>query len=207
MEEKYSLAARLLIVSGKLSGLSEGFTFYQTPTGEKVNSRTLVAYLIAATIEDLKNRGVIDYKEGEIKAIIGGKLPILILNRKKNEGIGFEKIILEKLEKEKNLIDLVKDVIGGIYQIPEQRLLWLIRKEFPTEEYMRQEKVTMMFIFSRMETRWIPEKVTPLADKWLPELKPIWEKVLNLPWLKTAVRNVNFGLSATQAQEKDDDKD
>jgi hypothetical protein len=204
MEGKYSLAARLLIVSGKLSGLTEGFTFYETPTGEKINSRTLAAYLIAATIEDLKKRGIIDYKEGEIKAVIGGNIPVLILNRKKGEGVGFEKIVLEKLEKEKNLIDLIKDIIGGAYQIPEQRILWLIRKEFPTDEYMRQEKVTMMFIFSRMETKWIPEKVTPLAEKWLPELRPVWEKLLSLPWLKTAVRNVNFGLSATKAQEKDD---
>jgi hypothetical protein len=205
MEEKYSLAARLLIVSGRLSGLSEGFTFYQTPTGEKVNSRILTAYLIAATIEDLKNKGVIDYKEGEIKALIGGKIPVLILNRKKQEGVGFEKIVLEKLEKEKNLIDLIRDILGGMYQIPEHRILWLIGSEFPEAEYKRQEKVTVMFILSRMETRWIPEKVTPLADKWLPELKPIWENVLKLPWLKTAVRNVNFGLSARKAQDKDDD--
>jgi hypothetical protein len=205
MENKHSLAAKLLIVSGKLTGLNEGFTFYETPTGEKINSRILAAYLIAATIEDLKDKRAVEYKEGEIKAIIGGNIPVLILNRKKNEGIGFEKIVLEKLEKEKNLIDLVRDIMGGAYQIPEQRLLWLIRKEFPTEEYMRQEKVTMMFVFSRMETKWIPEKVMPLAEKWLPELKPVWEKTLNLPWLKTAVRNVNFGLSATKAQEKDDD--
>jgi len=204
MEDKYSLAARLLIVSGKFSGLNEGFSFYQTPTGEKVNSRILANYLIAATIEDLKNKGLIDYKEGEIKAI-GGKLPVLILNRKKNEGVGFEKTVLEKLEKEKNLIDLIKDIIGGMYQIPEERLLWMIRREFPTEEYMRQETVKTMFVFSRTETRWIPEKVTPLADKWLPQLKPVWEKVLNLPWLKTAVRDCNFGLSASRAIPKDDD--
>jgi len=204
MDEKYSLAAKLLIVCGKLSGLNEGFSFYQTPTGEKVNSRTLAIYLIAATIEDLKNRGIIDYKEGEIKAI-GGKLPVLILSRKKNEGIGFEKTVLEKLEKEKNLIDLVKDIIGGMYQIPEERLLWMIRREFPTDEYIRQETVTTMFIFSRKETRWIPEKVAPLAEKWLPELEPVWKKVLELPWLKTAIRDCNFGLSSTQAERKDDD--
>jgi hypothetical protein len=204
MDEKYSLAAKLLIVCGKLSGLNEGFSFYQTPTGEKVNSRTLAIYLIAATIEDLKNRGIIDYKEGEIKAI-GGKLPVLILSRKKNEGIGFEKTVLEKLEKEKNLIDLVKDIIGGMYQIPEEHLLWMIRREFPIDEYMRQETVTTMFIFSRKETRWIPEKVAPLAEKWLPELEPVWKKVLELPWLKTAIRDCNFGLSSTQAERKDDD--
>jgi len=203
MEGKYSLAARLLIVSGKLPGLNEGFQLYESPTGEKINSRILVSYLIAATIEDLKSRGVIEYKEEEKKALFG-KIPVLILKRKKNEGVGFEKIILGKLDKEKNLIDLIKEIIGGAYQIPEYRLLWLIRNEFPEEKYMRQEKVTTMFIFSRMETRWIPEKVAPLVDEWLPKLKPIWERMLKLPWLKTAVRNCNFGLSSTKAEDKDD---
>jgi hypothetical protein len=204
MNRDYSLAAKLLIVSGKLSGLDEGFLFYASPTGEKINSRVLVSYLLAATIEDLKNRDIIEYKESEIKAI-GGNLPVLILNRKRNDGVGFEKIVLEKLEKEKNLIDLVKDLMGGMYQIPEYKLLSLIRREFPQDEFMREETVTTLFIFNRKETRWIPEKVTPLAEKWLPELKPVWENVLKLPWLKTAVRNCNFGLSSTTAQEKDDD--
>ena len=112
---------------------------------------------------------------------------------------------MEKLEKEKNLIDLIKDIIGGMYQIPEERLLWMIRREFPTDEYMRQETIKTMFVFSRTETRWIPEKVTPLAEKWLPELKPVWEKVLKLPWLKTAVRDCNFGLSFSRAIPKDHD--
>jgi len=206
MDDKYSLAAKLLIVCGKLPGLNEGFSFYQTPTGEKVNSKTLATYLIAATIEDLKKRGIIDYKEGEIKAI-GGKIPILILSRKKNQGVGFEKAVLEKLDKEKNLIDLVRDLVGGIYEIPEQRLLWLIRNEFPEEEYMRQETVTTMFIFSRKETRWIPEKVAPLVEKWLPELEPVWREVLELPWLKTAIRDCNFGFSSTRQvfDKKDED--
>ena len=204
MEGKHSLAAKLLVVSGKLSGLNEGFSLYSAPTGEKVNSKTLAAYLLAATIEDLKNRGIIEYKEDEIK-VLGGKLPVLILKRKKNEGVGFEKTILEKLDEEKNLIDLVKDLIGGMYQIPEYQLLWLIRSEFPQDEYMCQETVKTLFIFSRKETRWIPEKVNPLVEKWLPELKPVWEKVLNLPWLKTAVRDCSLGLAKTRAQSKDDD--
>ena len=204
MEDKYSLAAKLFLVSGKLSGLNEGLQLYNSPTGEKINSRILAAYLVAATIEDLKKRGIIEYKEGEIGAI-GGKLPVLILNRRINEGVGFEKKFLEKLDKEKNLIDLVKVIIGGQYQIPEYQLLWPIRSEFPNEEFMRQETVTMLFVFKRSETRFIPEKINPLVEKWLPELKPVWESVLALPWLKTAVRNCNMGLSFTKAQEKDDD--
>lgn len=205
MDNKYSLAARLLIVSGKLSGLNEGLALYQSPTGEKVNSKTLAIYLVAATIEDLKNRGIIEYKEGEISAI-GGKLPVLILNRKKNEGVGFEKTVLEKLDKEMNLIDLVRKLVGGMYQIPEYRVLWLIRSEFPDEEYMREETVKMMFVFSRKETRFIPEKVDPLVKKWLPELEPVWKKVLELPWLKTAIRDCNLGLSATR-DTSDQDRD
>jgi hypothetical protein len=204
MDQKHSLAAKLFVVSGKLSGLNEGFSLYAAPTGEKINSKTLAIYLLAATIEDLKNRGVIEYKEDE-KKVLGGTLPILVLKRKKNEGVGFEKTFLEKLDEEKNLIDLTRDIIGGTYQMPEYQLFWLIRKEFPQDEYMREETVKMMFVFSRKETRWIPEKVNPLVEKWLPELTPVWEKVLKLPWLKTAVRNCNFGLSATRAQEKDDD--
>jgi hypothetical protein len=204
MEEKYSLAAKLFIISGKLSGLNEGLQLYNSPTGEKINSRILASYLIAATIEDLKKREIIDFKEGEIKAI-GGKFPVLILDRKKNEGIGFEKVLLEKLDKEKNLVDLIKDIIGGQYQIPEYQLLWFIRKEFPNQEFTQQETVKILFIFSRKETRFIPGKINPLVEKWLPELKPDWEKMLTLPWLKTVVRNVNMGLSLTKAQEKHDD--
>jgi hypothetical protein len=204
MDQKYSLAARLLVVSGKLPGLNEGFSLYAAPTGEKINSKTLAIYLLCATIEDLKNRGVIEYREDE-KKVLGGTLPILVLKRKKNEGVGFEKTILEKLDQEKNLIDLTSDIIGGTYQMPEYQLLYLIRKEFPQDEYMRQETVKMLFVFSRKETRWIPEKIAPLVEKWLPELTPIWEKVLKLPWLKTAVRDCNFGLAANRAQPKDDD--
>ena len=204
MADNYSLAAKLLIVSGKLPGLTEGLLFYVTPTGEKVNSRLLVAQLLAATIEDLKNRGLLEYHQEE-KQVLGGKLPLLVLHRLKSEGIGFEKILLDKLDKDKNLIDLTGDIIGGRYELPEYQILWLIRQEFPVTEFMRQEEVKMMFIFSRKETRWIPEKVQPLVDSWLPELKPIWEKTLQLSWLKTAIRDCNFGSSSTTAADKDDD--
>ena len=206
MDKSYSLAAKLFLVSGQLPGLTGGMTFYETPTGEKVNSRVLVAYLLAATIEDLKNRGALEYEEKEMKALLG-QLPILVLRRKKTDGIGFEKTLLAALDKEMNLIDLVKKLIGGLYQLPEYQILWLIRQEFPQAEFMREETVKMMFVFSRKETRWIPEKVQPLATKWLPELKPVWEKTLKLSWLKTCVRNCNFGFSFTKVQPKDDDKD
>jgi hypothetical protein len=94
---------------------------------------------------------------------------------------------------------LVKKIIGGIYEMPEYQILWLIRNEFPASEYMRKEKLKMMLFFSRMETRWIPEKVQPFVGKWLPEMKPVWERVLTLPWLKIAVRNCNFGYSTTKS--------
>jgi hypothetical protein len=207
MAEDYSLAAKLLMVSGKLPGLTEGMIFYQTPTGEKVNSRTLASYLLAATIEDLKTRGFLEYKEDVIKAI-GGTIPTLVLKKKKSGGVGFEKTVLDKLDKDKNITELVRDILGGTYEMPEYRLLWEEKSEFPEAEFMRKEKVTTMFIFSRFETRWIPEKVAPLADKWLDELKPVWDKVLALPWLKTAVRNCNMGYSVSLHQESpSDDKD
>jgi hypothetical protein len=204
MADNHSLAAKLLIVSGKLSGLDGSLCFYETPTGEKVNSRLLVAYLMAATIEDMKGRGLLDYELGEMKAI-GGKIPLLVLTKKTDSGVGFEKIILDKLVKPTNLIDLVKSIIGGMYELPEYRILYFIRSEFDMKEFMRQETVKMMIFFSRQETRWIPEKVQPLVDQWLPELKPVWEKTMALPWLKTAVRNCNFGFSTSKAQERDDD--
>lgn len=203
MVEDYSLAARLFIVSGKLPNLTEGMCFYPTPSGEKVNSRTLAAYLIAATIEDLKKRGALEYRESEITAI-GGQIPVLVLNRKSLDVIGFEKILLEKLNKTMNLIDLVRAIIGGRYQMPEYQLLWLIRSEFPPDEYLRKEEVGF-FIFKRKETRWIPEKAQPLIESWLPELKPTWDEVLRLPWLKTAVRNLNFAVSAERVIPRDKD--
>jgi hypothetical protein len=203
MLEERSLAAKLFMVSGKLPGLTEGFCFYDTPSGEKVNSRILGAYLTAATIENLSKLGALEYREAGLK-VIGGEIPVLVLNRKNTAGTGFEKTFLEKLDKEKNLIELVKDIIGGRYQIPEQQLLWLIRREFPHDEFLRQEEVGF-FLFKRKETRWIPEKVNPMVDAWLPQVKPIWEETLRLPWLKTAVRDFNFGLSSQKASLKHDD--
>ena len=203
MLEERSLAAKLFMVAGKLPGLTEGFCFYDTPTGEKVNSRILAAYLTAATIENLSKLGALEYREAGLK-VLGGEIPILILNRKNTSGTGFEKIILEKLDTEKNLIELVKDIIGGRYQLPENQLLWLIRSEFPHNEYTRQEEVRILFM-KRKESRWIPEKVNPLLDAWLPQMKPIWEETLRLPWLKTAVRDFNFGLSSQKASPKHDD--
>jgi len=70
---------------------------------------------------------------------------------------------------------------------------------------MRQETVKVMFVLSRQETKWIPEKVKPLVDEWLPKMKPIWEKTLALPWVKTAIRDCNFGFSASKTQVKFDD--
>lgn len=205
MIENYSLAAKLFIVSGKLPGLNEGLSFYPTPSGEKVNSRILAAYLTAASIENLKKRGALEYRESEIQAL-GGKIPVLILNRKNLDGIGFDKILLEKLEKEKNLIELVRAIIGGRYQMPEYQLLWMVRSEFPESEYLRKEEVRV-FLMKRKETRWIPEKIRPLMDTWLPQVKPVWEETLLLPWLKTAVRNCNFGFSSEKAfPEKKDDR-
>ena len=203
MVEDYSLTAKLFMVSGKLPGLNEGLSFYQTPSGEKVNSRILAAYLTAATIENLSKRGALEYRESELQ-VLGGKIPVLVLNRKTTGGTGFEKSLLEKLEKEKNLIELVKDMIGGMYQMPENQLLWLIRSEFPQNDYTHQVEVRVLFL-KRKETQWIPEKVKPLIDIWLPQLKPVWEETLRLPWLKTAVRDFNFGLSSRKASPKDDD--
>jgi hypothetical protein len=203
MVEDFTLAAKLFMVSGKLPGLTEGFCFYQTPSGEKVNSGILAAYLTAATIENLSKRGALEYREAELP-VIGGKIPILVLNRKTTDGTGFEKSLLEKLDKEKNLIELVKDMIGGMYQLPENQLLWLIRSEFPYNEYTHQVEVRVLFL-KRKETQWIPEKVKPLVDTWLPQVKPVWEETLLLPWLKTAVRDFNFGLSSTKASPKDRD--
>jgi hypothetical protein len=166
-----SIAARLFMVSGKMPGLNQGLSFYDTPSGEKVNSRLLAAYLIAATIEYLNNRGSLEYRPDEIPAIMG-KVPVLMLRRINIDGVGFEKLVLEKLDAEKNLIELVKDIIGARYLIPEERVLWLIRKEFPGAEFMREEKVKVLFL-SRMVMRWIPEKVKPLVDGWLAELTPV----------------------------------
>jgi uncharacterized protein (DUF3820 family) len=200
MVEDYSLAARLFMVSGKLPGLNEGFCFYETPSGEKVNSRTMAAYLTAATIENLSKRGALEYRESELP-VIGGNVPVLVLNRKTTEGTGFEKTLLEKLDEEKNLIELVKSIIGGMYQLPENQLLWLIRREFPNSEYTREVEVGVLFL-KRKETRWIPEKVKPLVDIWLPQVLPVWEETLRLPWLKTAVRDINFALAAKKASPK-----
>jgi len=72
--ESLSLAARMFMVSGKIPGLTQGFSLYETPSGEKVNSRVLAAYLIAATIEYLKSIGSLDYRQDEVAAI-GGRLP------------------------------------------------------------------------------------------------------------------------------------
>jgi hypothetical protein len=201
--EDYSLATKLFIVSGKLPGLTEGLCFYQTPSGEKVNSRILAAYLTAATIENLSKRGALEYRESELQ-VLGGKIPVLVLNRKITGGTGFEKSLLEKLDKEKNLIELVKDMIGGMYQLPENQLLWLIRSEFPQNDYTHQVEVRVLFL-KRKETQWIPEKLKPLIDTWLPQVKPVWEETLRLPWLKTAVRDFNFGLSSRKASPKDND--
>jgi uncharacterized protein (DUF3820 family) len=123
------------------------------------------------------------------------------LNRKTTDGTGFEKTLLEKLDEEKNLIELVKSIIGGMYQLPENQLLWLIRREFPNNEYTRQVEVGFLFL-KHKETRWIPEKVNPLVEIWLPQVKPVWEETLRLPWLKTAVRDFNFGLAAKKASPK-----
>ena len=198
--ENVSITARLFMVSGKLHGLNQGLTFYDTPSGEKVNSRLLATYLVAATIEYLKNKGALEYRLDEIPAIMG-KLPVVVLRRTITDGIGFEKLILEKLDSENNLIDLVKGIIGARYQMPEYQVLWLIRSEFPQAEFMRKEQVKTLF-FSRWETRWIPEKVKPLVDEWLAELSPVWDATLNLPWIQTAVRDCNFAYSGTMASEK-----
>ena len=191
--ENISLAARLFIVSGKLPGLNQGLTLYTTPSGEKVNSRLLTTCLIAATIEHLRNQGALDYREEEMQ-VLGGKLPVLTLKRINTEGVGFERLLLEKLDIEKNLIELVKEIIGAMFEMPEYQVLWLIRSEFPEAEYMRKERVKFLF-FSRWETRWIPEKVKPLVDSWLNGLAPVWETTLQLPWLKTAIRDCNFAFS------------
>jgi hypothetical protein len=196
--ENVSVAARLFMVSGRLPGLNQGFSFYDTPSGEKVNSRLLATYLIASTIEHLKNRKSLEYRPDEISAIMG-KVPVLVLKRLNLDGTGFEKLMLEKLDAEKNLIDLVKDIVGARYIIPEERVLWLIRNEFPAVEFMREEKVKVAFL-SRTELRWIPEKVKPLVDGWLAELAPVWDVTLKLPWLAIAARDCNFAFSSMKAE-------
>jgi hypothetical protein len=198
----FSLAARMFMVSGKIPGLNQGLSFYDTPSGEKVNARLLATCLIAATVEYLRTLGSLTYQFGEIPGI-GANLPTLIISRLAWTGTGFERTLLERLDAPKNLVDLAKAIIGGKYRVPEHQVLWLIRSEYPAAEFTRQEQVKTL-MFSRMETRWIPEKVLPLVDAWYGGLLPWWNHTLNLPWLQMAVRNCNFAYSFTTAQPKRD---
>ena len=200
--DNLSLAARMFMVSGKIPALSQGLSFYETPSGEKVNARALASHLIAATVAYLKTTGSLDYRLDEIPAVLGS-LPVLVLSRINGNGNGFERFMLERLDNPKNLIDVVREVIGGRYQMPEHRILWLIRSEYPEAEFMRREQVKTL-VFSRMETRWIPEKVSPLVNAWYADLIPWWNYTLNLPWLNTAVRDCNFAYSAMTAQARRD---
>jgi len=203
--KKYSLAARIFLCAGKLPGLTSGLSFYQAPTGEKVNARNLTRFLMIATLNRLLEEKKISMKEAEKKALVGGSLPILTFSRLSKEAIGFSSLILEKLEKEKDLIQLTKDLIGGRYQLPENRILYLIKQELEPAGLSEEVEIKRFLGRKKIEKHWRLEKIQPLVEEFLPEIKKAWSQVQKLSWKNTADRNLNFGFSFSQKSIDRDD--
>ena len=165
----------------------------------------LARFLIIATLNRLLEEKKILMKEAEKKALIGGNLPILIFSRLSKEAIGFSSLILDKLEKEKNLIQLTQDLINGKYQLPENRVLYLAKQELVADEFIDKVEVKHFMGRKKIEKRWRVEKVQPLVEEFLPGIKKVWLQVQKLSWKNTAERNINFGFSFSKKIEEDED--
>jgi len=145
-------------------------------------------------------------KQSEKKTLVGGNLPILTFNRLSKEAIGFSSLILDKLEKEKDLIQLTKDLIGGRYQFPENRILYLVKQELEAAGFTEEVEIKRFLGRKKIEKRWRLEKIQPLVEEFLPEIKKVWSQVQKLSWKNTADRNLNFGFSFSQKSvDRDDD--
>jgi len=116
-------------------------------------------------------------------------------------------LILDKLEKDKDLLQLTQDLIKKKYQLPENRILYLVKQELTAAGLIEEVKIKRFLGREKTEKRWRVEKVQSLVKKFLPEIKKVYLQVQKLSWKNTAERNINFGFSFSKQAEKNEDED
>ncbi len=199
-----SIAAKIYLLSGKISHLTEGFCFTQAPTGGMVNTQRLAEAMIMATLIGLVKEGKIEVKD-ESKKVLFMVAPILTLKRKATGGTGLGKAILDQLNEDKDLAKVMVAIIGGVWMIPQNAILVPVEKELAG--LFKEVEVKKILGVKRMEKVWDEKKVAELVKKYEAEAQKAFQETIDIPWRLTAIRNLHIAWGQTTKREKRDHDD
>jgi len=198
-----SISAKIYLASGKITYLTEGFCFLQSPTGENVNYQRIAEGMIIASLIELVKENKLEVAD-KSKKILFMVAPILSLKRKASGGTGLGKIILDQLSEEKDLAKVVVDILGGRYMLPENVIVWKVEKELRGLGLFTEQEVKKMLGVTRTEKVWDEKKVKELNSQYQTEAEKAFQETLDVPWRLTAIRNLHIAWGQTRTPKRDD---
>jgi len=196
-----SIAAKVYLLSGKISHLTQGFCFTKAPTGETVNTQRLAEGMILATLLELVKDGKLEMRD-ESKKVLFMVQPIIMLKRKSSEGMGLAKAILDRLSEDKKLTDVITEIVGAVYLVPQERILSLVEKELT--DLFKVVEVKKMLGVTRNEKVWDEKKVTDLVKKYEGEAQKSFQETIDTPLRMMSLSSIHIAWGQTTEKKKDD---
>ena len=196
-----SISAKIYLLSGKISHLTQGFCFTKAPTGEMVNTQRLAEGMILATLLELVKDGKLEMKD-ESKKVLFMVAPIIMLKRLNSDGAGLAKAILDKLSEEKKLTDVIVEIVGAVYLVPQEKILSLVEKELTG--LFEVVEVKKMLGVTRREKVWDEKKVADLVKRYEGEAQKAFQETIDTPLRMMSLSSIHIAWGQTTEKKKDD---
>jgi hypothetical protein len=196
-----SISAKIYLLSGKISHLTAGFCFTKSPTGEMVNTQRLAEGMILATLLELVKDSKLEMRN-ESKKVLFMVAPIIMLKRLNSDGTGLAKAILDRLTEEKKLTDVITEIIGGVYLVPQYTILGFAEKELAG---LFNEVEVKKMLLTRKEKVWDEKKVADLVKKYQDEAQKAFQETIDTPLRMMALSSLHIAWGQTTEKRKDHD--
>jgi hypothetical protein len=204
LSKDLSVAAQIYLLSGKIPHLTEGFCFTKSPTGEMVNTQRLAEAMILGTLLELVSEKKLEMKD-ESKKVLFMVAPIITLKRLSSAGTGLAKAILDRLDTQKKLTDVITEIIGGVYLVPQYTILGLVEKEFAG--LFKEVEVKKMFGAVRKERVWDEKKIADLVKIYEKEAQKAFQNTIDMPLRMMSLSSLHIAWGQTTKKKKKDHDD
>jgi hypothetical protein len=203
-DKNLSAAAKIYLLSGKISHLTEGFCFTKSPTGEMVNTQRLAEAMILVTLLELVQEKKLEMKD-ESKKVLFMVSPIITLKRLGSGGVALAKAILDRLEKDKSLTEVVTEIVGGVWLVPQYSILGLVEKEFVG--LFKEVEVKKMFGVTGKEKVWEEKKIAELVKNYEQEAQKAFQATIDMPLRMMSLSSLHIAWGQTTKKKKEDRDD
>jgi hypothetical protein len=190
-DAEFSIAAKILLCSGRIlppGGILAGWT---SPTGERVSFKTLAETIVIAELDWLVTAGHAQIWEAERKHLIGSMPTIMVRSLYSSAPGGFGTRFLEATGwVDADLMDVVRTLIGRRSHAPLLELLSSVEDEYRAAGILHG---------NAWDARWRDY----LVEQWGREAWDTVQRTDTLPWREAARRTV--GVASGSLLESDDD--